>query len=188
MQVTMPISQTNMAAVTGDEAVPDLQGLFLRHKDLVFRAAYRITGDAGDAEDVLQTVFLRLASQETLPEVGNMPAYLHRSAVNASLDILRGRKGARMLSLDDHPGPAEAVSTSTAESSAETREWLRQALARINPRWAEMFVLRFIEDYSNREIAGMMRTSAAVVAVVLHRTRALLRKDFKATKAPERRS
>jgi DNA-directed RNA polymerase specialized sigma24 family protein len=44
-----------------------------------------------------------------------------------------------------------------------------------------MFVLRFIEDYSNREIAGLMNTSAAVVAVVLHRTRAQLKKDFKAS-------
>jgi DNA-directed RNA polymerase specialized sigma24 family protein len=42
-----------------------------------------------------------------------------------------------------------------------------------------MFVLRFIEDYSNREIAGLMNTSAAVVAVVLHRTRAQLKKDFR---------
>ncbi len=42
-----------------------------------------------------------------------------------------------------------------------------------------MFVLRFIEDYSNREIAAIMNTSSAVVAVVLHRTRALLKKDFK---------
>jgi DNA-directed RNA polymerase specialized sigma24 family protein len=42
-----------------------------------------------------------------------------------------------------------------------------------------MFVLRFIEDYSNREIAGMMNTSPAVVAVVLHRTRAQLKKDFR---------
>jgi RNA polymerase sigma-70 factor (ECF subfamily) len=56
---------------------------------------------------------------------------------------------------------------------------LRHALAKLNPRWAEMFVLRFIEDYSNREIAGLMNTSAAVVAVVLHRTRAQLKKDFR---------
>ena len=71
------------------------------------------------------------------------------------------------------------LSTSeNASRSLELRDWLRQALARLNPRWAEMFVLRFVEDYSNREIAGMMKTSAAVVAVILHRTRALLKKDF----------
>jgi RNA polymerase sigma-70 factor (ECF subfamily) len=180
----MSISQPNVAAFAGNNAGPDLQQIFLRHKDLVFRAAYRITGNPGDAEDVLQTVFLRLLSLGTLPEVGNMPAYLHRSAVNASLDVLRGKKAARILSLDDDPSCAEAVCMSTTESSAEIREWLRKALARLSPRWAEMFVLRFIEDYSNREIADMMQTSAAVVAVVLHRTRAQLKKDFKATATP----
>jgi RNA polymerase sigma-70 factor (ECF subfamily) len=63
---------------------------------------------------------------------------------------------------------------------------LRHALARLNPRWAEMFVLRFIEDYSNREVAAIMKTSPAVVAVVLHRTRALLKKDFQGQKRQTR--
>ena len=84
-----------------------------------------------------------------------------------------------MSSLDEKPDQAEMVSTDHGPHSAELRDWLRHALARLNPRWAEMFVLRFIEDYSNREIAGIMKTSPAVVAVVLHRTRTLLKKDFK---------
>ena len=101
--------------------------------------------------------------------------------MHAALDLLRTRKttDARTLSLDEGPHQQEAVSSNTAEPATEIRDWLRQALGRLNPRWAEMFVLRFIEDYSNREIAGMMNTSAAVVAVILHRTRAQLKKDFK---------
>ena len=43
-----------------------------------------------------------------------------------------------------------------------------------------MFVLRFIEEYSNRDIARMMKTSAPTVAVALYRTRAQLRKDYTA--------
>ena len=105
------------------------------------------------------------------------PGYLHRSAVNASLDLLRAKK--ETLSLDEDPDQTEVVSLDHGPHSAELRDWLRHALARLNPRWAEMFVLRFIEDYSNREIAGIMKTSPAVVAVVLHRTRTQLKKDFK---------
>jgi RNA polymerase sigma-70 factor, ECF subfamily len=169
-----------MATVAAEASGPGLEQAFLEHKDLVFRAAYRITGNAGDAEDVLQTVFLRLLRQEESSEIRNLPAYLHRAAVNASLDLLRRNKDARMVSLDEEPNQDVAVSADTAGSSLEIRQWLRQALARLNPRWAEMFVLRFIEDHTNREIAGMMQTSPAVVAVVLHRTRAQLKKDFKA--------
>ena len=177
----MQIPRANMAAMAETDFRPGLEQIFLEHKDRVFRAAYRITGHAGDAEDVLQTVFLRLVRQERFPEIANLAAYLHRSAVNAALDLLRSRKttDARTLSLDEQPHQQEAVSANTAEPATEIRDWLRQALGRLNPRWAEMFVLRFIEDYSNREIAGMMNTSAAVVAVILHRTRAQLKKDFK---------
>jgi RNA polymerase sigma-70 factor (ECF subfamily) len=173
----MQIAQTDMAAMARDTITPGLEQIFLQHKDLVFRAAYRVTGNASDAEDILQTVFLHLVRLEKFPEIANLPGYLHRSAVNASLDLLRGKKEAS--SLDENPDQPEVAMTDHGPHSAELRDWLRQALARINPRWAEMFVLRFIEDYSNREIAGLMKTSPAVVAVVLHRTRALLKKDFK---------
>jgi RNA polymerase sigma-70 factor, ECF subfamily len=169
-----------MASAAADVSGPGLEQTFLEHKELVFRAAYRITGNAGDAEDVLQTVFLRLLRQEGASDIRNFPAYLRRSAVNASLDVLRRSRDARTVSLDEQLNQDALAATRTTGPSLEIRQWLRQALARLNPRWAEMFVLRFIEDYSNREIAGMMQTSPAVVAVVLHRTRAQLKKDFKA--------
>lgn len=175
----MQMSQPALAVMVGEETRPGLEQVFLKHRDLVFRAAYRITGNASDAEDVLQTVFLRLMRQENMAAVTNLSGYLHRSAVNAALDVLRRRKEAQTISLDGEPNQAHAVSLDTAGRVTELRDWLRQALARLNPRWAEMFVLRFVEDFSNREIAGMMKTSPAVVAVVLHRTRAQLKKDFK---------
>jgi RNA polymerase sigma-70 factor (ECF subfamily) len=163
-----------------------LELMFHRHKEQIFRAAYRVTGNASDAEDVLQTVFLRLVRLEEMPEVVNLPGYLHRSAVNASLDILRARKDSTTISLDQSPDYPGIFAGENASRSLELQDWLRQALARLNPKWAEMFVLRFVEDYSNREIAGMMKTSAAVVAVLLHRTRALLKKDFIAsTRGPQ---
>ena len=180
----MQISQAGLATMVGGESRPGLEQTFLAHKDLVFRAAYRLTGNANDAEDVLQTVFLRMIRQETPSEISNLPGYLHRSAVNAALDLLRSRRGSQTISLDDNCHQDCAVSINTAARTTELRDWLRQALARLNPRWAEMFVLRFVEDFSNREIASMMKTSPAVVAVVLHRTRAQLKKDFKSiTKA-----
>lgn len=174
-----------MAAIMGEKVQPGLEQIFLSHKDLIFRAAYRITGNASDAEDVLQTVFLRLVRQENISAIHNLPGYLHRSAVNAALDLLRSRKDSQTISLDADPQQEQAVSMDTAARVTELRDWLRQALARLNPRWAEMFVLRFVEDLSNREIAGLMKTSPAVVAVVLHRTRALLKKDFKSVKTRE---
>jgi len=57
---------------------------------------------------------------------------------------------------------------------------LRQAFGPAEPQVGGNVCASFIADYSNREIAGIMKTSSAVVAVVLHRTRAQLKKDFNA--------
>ena len=64
-----------------------LDQMYEAHHGMVFRTAYRITGNAADAEDVLQTVFLRIVRGN--PEVENPESYLRRSAVNAALDWLR---------------------------------------------------------------------------------------------------
>jgi RNA polymerase sigma-70 factor, ECF subfamily len=184
MQAIMPVTQANMEAIIGsqsDQGQLELERIFADHKELVFRAAYRVTGNSSDAEDVLQTVFLRLLRLEQRPEIHFLRAYLHRAAVNASLDLLRARKDSQNLPLEDQPEIVGSESTSRLQETGELRTWLRKALSRLNPRWAEMFVLRFIEDYSNQEIARIMKTSAAVVAVALHRTRAQLRKDYTAT-------
>ena len=187
MQATMQIAQANMEPLAKSQeqdgpAGQSLDQIFGNHKELVFRAAYRITGNASDAEDVLQTVFLRLLRQEQAPEIRHLRAYLHRAAVNAALDLLRLKRDNQNIPLEDQPGQAGTVSVTSGLESSELQEWLRCALARLNPRWAEMFVLRFIEEYSNRDIARLMKTSSAVVAVVLHRTRAQLKKDYLASK------
>jgi DNA-directed RNA polymerase specialized sigma24 family protein len=59
---------------------------------VVFRTALRVTGRPADAEDVLQTVFLRLLSGNEHDEAGRRPAaYFRRAAVNAAIDPDRSR-------------------------------------------------------------------------------------------------
>src|ERR1035437_6675793 len=85
-----------------DLSVKDLEQIFREHHALVFRAAYRITANPTDAEDVLQTGFLRMLKRDTGAEpVGNMPSFLHRSAVNAALDLVRSRQNIRNIPLDE---------------------------------------------------------------------------------------
>jgi RNA polymerase sigma-70 factor (ECF subfamily) len=184
MQATMPMTQANVEVIVGNgsaESQFEIEHVFAQHKELVFRAAYRVTGNASDAEDVLQTVFLRLLRSPRPVEIRHLRAYLHRAAVNAALDLLRARKDSQNVPFEDQPEIAGGASATARQEAGELQTWLRQALARLNPQWAEMFVLRFLEDYDNREIARMMSTSAATVAVALHRTRARLKKEYTAT-------
>ena len=163
-----------------------LERVFLEHKERVFRAAYRVTGSASDSEDVVQSVFLKLARRE-LGEIGgdiqNIGGYLHRAAVNAALDVIRLRRDAQNMALEDAEvsRPLELSSRGEGEySPLELRRWLRQAMSKLGTRSAEMFVLRYIEGRDNSEIAKMLKTSRATVAVTLHRTRSLLKTDFRA--------
>jgi RNA polymerase sigma factor (sigma-70 family) len=79
----------------------DLGVLFRSHYKGIFRVAYRITGSHSDAEDVLQTIFVRLAPDWSRRDLSPNPrAYLYRAAMNASLDLLRGRTRANAVSLD----------------------------------------------------------------------------------------
>jgi len=167
-----------------DLSVKDLEQIFRENHALVFRAAYRITGNATDAEDVLQTVFLRMLKRDTTAEpVGNMASFLHRSAVNAALDLARSRQNIRHIPLDElEPVLAEPASRSPerAQNSNEIRDWLRGALARLNPRIAQMFALRFFEGKDNPEIARLLNTTPGTVAVTLSRTRDRLQKEYQA--------
>src|SRR6266540_4053307 len=80
----------------------ELEKVFREHHPSVFRAAYRITGNVSDAEDVLQTVFLRLLRRDREAQaVENMGSFLHRAAVNAALDLVRSRQNIRNVPLDD---------------------------------------------------------------------------------------
>jgi RNA polymerase sigma-70 factor, ECF subfamily len=160
----------------------ELETLFRAHNGRIFRTAHRITGSAADAEDVLQTVFLRLArSQETHDLSPNPEAYLSRAAINASLDLIRSRSRVRSVGLDDVDSGGLASPFQNPEREHADRELqvlLRAAVARLGKTAAEMFVLRYYEGHENREIANLLGTSPMVVGVVLHRARTKLRKEI----------
>jgi RNA polymerase sigma factor (sigma-70 family) len=138
---------------------------------MVFRTAYRITGNAADAEDVLQTVFLRLLNKEPGHlRTGEPEGYLRRAAVNASIDLIRQRKVTE---------DAAESALKSLTSDSELGETLRQAIARIEPKHAEIFALRYFEGYTNTEIGRMLGVSRITIAVSLHRTRARLQAELK---------
>lgn len=165
-------------------AEADLEQIFREHHALVFRAAYRVTGNANDAEDVLQTVFLRMLKRDKDAEpVTNLPSFLHRAAVNAAVDLMRARQNIKNIPLDEmEPVLAESPHRNPERShhAGEIRDWLREAVGRLNPRIAEMFSLRFFEGMENPEIARILKTTPGTVAVTLSRTRDRLEKEYRA--------
>lgn len=155
-------------------AIPsEFERVFQAYHGLVFRTAYRITGNAADAEDVSQVVFLRMFRRGEHGEVlENEESYLRRAAINAALDVIRSRRSDHTVELTDMPAEP------SHNASRELRQALARALGQLKERPAEIFALRFLEGFSNPQIARMLGISQVLVAVIVHRTRQQLRKEL----------
>ena len=162
-----PIEMTSTPVVAG------FAGLYERHYEAVFRAALRVTGSPADAEDVLQTVFLRLLSQREHDAAAARPAaYFRRAAVNAAVDLLR-RRTIRSETAYDDQAPHAAV-----EPTLLLKEQLRRAVATLDNDDAALFLLRHVEGLSNQELADEFQLEKNNVAVRLHRIRLRLQAEM----------
>ena len=168
-QVYEPIEMTAMPVLAG------FAELYERHYEAVFRAALRVTGNAADAEDVLQSVFLRVLSRtdDDADEAGRRPAaYFRRAAVNAAVDVLRRRTLRGETAYDDQAPGARG------EAPLLLKVRLRRALAAIDQDDATLFLLRYVEGLSNEELAGIFQIEKNNVAVRLHRIRRRLQTEL----------
>jgi RNA polymerase sigma factor (sigma-70 family) len=145
--------------------------LYERHYEAVFHAALRVTGNPADAEDVLQTVFLRVLAKGA--EDAALPAaYFRRAAVNAAVDVLR-RRELRGDSVYDDQAPHAAVHTPVL-----LKERLRRAIAALDDEDASLFLLRHVEGLSIDELAGTFAIEKNNVTVRLHRIRHRLQAEM----------
>jgi RNA polymerase sigma-70 factor, ECF subfamily len=155
-------------------STPRLAGfaeLYERHYDVVFRAALRVTGRPVDAEDVLQTVFLRVMSQSDWDQA-RPAAYFKRAAVNAAVDLLR-RRTVHAETVYDDRAPHAAV-----EPALLLKEQLRRAIATLESDDATLFLLRHVEGLSNQELADLFQLEKNNIAVRLHRIRVRLQAEM----------
>ena len=166
----LPILMPSTTSVAG------FAELYERHYEAVFRAALRVTGNPADAEDVLQTVFLRIIARgargEDVEDVALPGAYFRRAAVNAAVDVLR-RRELRADSVYDDSAPHAAV-----QSPLLLKERLRRAIAALDSEDASLFLLRHVEGLSNEELAGLFQLEKNNVAVRLHRIRQRLQTEM----------
>ena len=162
--------------MTSTTPLAGIAELYERHFEAVFRAALRVTGNPVDAEDVLQTVFLRIMARGArggnVEEVALPAAYFRRAAVNAAVDLLR-RRAVRAETAYDDTAPHAAV-----ESALLLKEQLRRAIAKLESDDATLFVLRYVEGLSNQELAEVFQLEKNNVAVRLHRIRLRLQGEM----------
>jgi len=153
----------------------EFEDLFREHYQLVYRTACAVTGSPEDAEDIVQTIFLRLLRREVRPDLReNAKGYFYRAAINLSLNAIRLRS--KQVQVED----PEALADSQPVNSSGVDDWIRkrvnEALATLSPRSVEILILRYVYDYTEPQIATMLSRSRGTIAVTLFRSRARLRK------------
>ena len=152
---------------------PSFTELYERHYYAVFRTALRITGNEADAEDALQTVFLRVLKRKDRPETDSMSeAYFRRAAANAALDLLRRKVSHAETELYE---TSRHLST---EDGSLLKEELRRAIASLEEEDAALFLLRYVEGFSNSELASLYGQEKNNIAVRLHRIRQTLQSEL----------
>src|ERR1043165_3769828 len=110
--------------MTSTSALTDFARVYEQHYEAVFRAALRVTGRPADAEDVLQTVFLRVMSANEQDEAARRPAAdFRRAAAHPAVDALR-RPAAHAEAIYDDRAPHAAV-----DPQLLLKEQLRRAIA-----------------------------------------------------------
>lgn len=150
-----------------------LAGLFELHRGELQRFVSARCRDAALAEDLMQELWLRIASLNPGP-IANGRAYLFRMANNLILDHQRSRQramardrqwidsaGAHGVALDDRPDPAPLADEVLAREQENTA--LRQAISALPPRAQRALVLHRIEGLGQAEVAQIMEISRSGV-------------------------
>jgi RNA polymerase sigma-70 factor, ECF subfamily len=153
---------TDLAAVSrareGDSEAFRL--LVERHSRPIFRVAYRMTGNEHDADDVVQETFLRAYRQiSRFEERANFGTWLHRIAINCSLDLLRarGRHDKHHIQESEEGEMSRTIETTDPQPdrlllSAELQKHVLAALERLSGNERTAFVLRHFEGMPVEEI------------------------------------
>jgi RNA polymerase sigma-70 factor (ECF subfamily) len=150
------------------------------HQDAVYGAALRILGDRDAALDAANQAFMKAyRSIASYDQSRPIKYWLLRIAVNEAITIGRARSRERQRSAPAAEGVAVADRAAGPEGLAldrESRDAIRAAVAQLPELYREVVVLRYFNELSVDEVAGVLGRSSSTVGVQLLRGRQLLRK------------
>lgn len=155
--------------------------LVRRYERPVFNLIVRMVRDPSVAEELAQDTFVKVFTRlSTYDSAQKLSSWIFRVAHNTTIDFLRQRRPP-MASLDDEqesagknvPDPA-TLSPLAAAEGLELRAVLDTAIDRLRPEYRQVVVLRYQEELSYDEIAGVTELPLGTVKSYLHRARAEL--------------
>lgn len=141
----------------------NIEELFHRYKDDVYRLALSYTKSTQDAEDVCQTVFLKLMEQKEISP-GKERAWLMQVTANQCRNLMRSYWWQKTMPLED-----------TLPAIPEQFHDLFRIVMALPPKYRVVIYLRYYEAYSTKEIAELLHISQSAVTTRLSRARQMLK-------------
>ena len=155
--------------------VEAFERLYRDHVGRIYAVSLRMVADAALAEELTQEAFVRawrkLGSFRGTSAFGT---WLHRLAVNVTLDALRARQRWRERFSEEQPERPPAAPPKDPAGSLD----LERSIAELPPRARAVFVLHDVEGYKHREIARLLDLSVGACKAHLHRARRRLREEL----------
>ena len=187
MEESLTLGVAPARAADTDTDADAFRLLVEQHSRNVFRLAFRMTGDEQDAEDVVQETFLKAhRNLAKFEERANFGTWLHRIAVNCSLDLIRSRKRREKNRVEDSPeGPSildqAAAPGATPDRlllSSQMQQRVSAAMKRLSETERAAFVLRHFEGRSIVEIARTLGLRSGATKNTVFRAVAKLRQEL----------
>lgn len=166
--------------------------------DAVYRLALAQMRSAADADDVSQDVFLRLLREDRVfKNTEHMKAWLLRVTINRCRDLHRSAWRSVVSSTTDYEGGSDGTRESPIERLSDPSEPVEDATIRrltrhpvwklfgaLTPEQRAIIHLRYIEGYSDSEIAGILQVNPITVRTRLHKAKVKLKKLLQAPTQP----
>ena len=164
---------------------PAWEDIVRDHGDRVYRLAYRLSGNAHDAEDITQETFIRVFRSLDNYRPGSFEGWLHRITTNVFLDLVRRRQRIRMEALPEEtdriagrePSPEQAFSDANLDPD------LQAALDDLLPEFRAAVVLCDVEGLTYEEIGATLGVKLGTVRSRIHRGRLALRSGLERRRA-----
>ncbi|HET7220431.1 MAG TPA: RNA polymerase sigma factor [Vicinamibacterales bacterium] len=152
--------------------------LYRTHAGRLYGVAFRMVGNAADAEDLLQEIFLAAHRKlDSFRGESALGTWLYRLAVNLCLDYLRSRTGRAIQvtdPLEGEPGLPDAAGRGLAERTVSKMD-LERALAQLPEGCRTAFILHDVEGLEHREVAEVMGIAEGTSKSQVHKARLRLR-------------
>jgi RNA polymerase sigma-70 factor, ECF subfamily len=156
---------------------PTWEQVVREHSARVYRLAYRLSGNAQDAEDLTQDTFIRVFRSLADFSPGTFEGWLHRITTNLFLDMVRRRQRIRFDALPEDTERIAGSAPSPEQVYADTHldPQVQAALDALPPDFRVAVVLCDIEGLSYEEISATLGIKLGTVRSRIHRGRVQLR-------------